>query len=223
MHVVYFSGLVDLVKEARQDAEIQRLMGDAMRTTMRAAAVAMLAMAGLLTLSAGSAFAQAASNGCPPGLPSGRPPGTPPNAATPANGRPTNYPAGRCQFGLSQNAAKRGETITATGEGFVPGEPVVLSVGGVRAASALAGLDGRFATQLTVPNSAPIGATTVLATGQSQELSASFEVLGAGAPATGSGTLPRTGDDLVLAAVGGVALIGLGTVAIATTRRRDSA
>lgn len=194
-----------------------------MRTTMRAAAVAMLAMAGLLTLSAGTAFAQAASNGCPPGQPSGRPPGTPPNATPPNNGRPQNYPAGRCQFGLSQNAAKRGETVTATGEGFVPGETVVLSVGGVRAASALAGADGRFATQLTVPSSAPLGATTVLATGQSQELSASFEVLGAGAPATGSGTLPRTGNDLLPIAAGGLVLVGIGALAVVTTRRRRTA
>ena len=196
-------------------------MGDAMRTTMRAAAVAMLAMAALLTVSAGAAFGQAATNGCPPGQPTGRPPGTPPNATPPANGRPANYPAGRCQFGLSTAAAARGETVTASGEGFVPGETVVLSIAGVRAGSAAVGADGTFSGQLTVPKAAPLGRTTVLATGQSQELSASFEVLGA--PATGSGTLPRTGNELLPAAAGGVLLIGLGTVAVVTTRRRRSA
>ena len=198
-------------------------MGDAMRTTMRAAVVAMLAVAGLLTIDAGSAFGQAATNGCPPGQPSGRPPGTPPNATPPPNGRPANYPAGRCQFGLDRAAAARGETFTATGEGFVPGETVVLSIAGVRAGSARAGADGTFSGQITVPNAAPLGRTTVLATGQGQELSASFEILGSSAPATGSGTLPRTGNELLPATLGGVLLVGLGTVAVVTTRRRRTA
>ena len=195
-----------------------------MRTTMRAAATAMIALAGLLTLVADAAFGQAATNGCPPGQPSGRPPGTPPNAAPPANGRPPNYPPGRCQFGLSHNAAKRGETITATGEGFVPGETVVLSVAGVRAASATASASGTFSTPLVIPSSAPIGGTKVLATGQSQELAAAFEVLGAGAaPGVGSGTLPRTGEELVPAGIVGILLVAGGAIAVVATRRRRAA
>lgn len=198
-----------------------------MHKMMRATAVLVLTLVTVLAL-APAASGQAAAEGCPPGQPPGRPPGTPPNEPPPQSNRP-NYPPGRCQFGLSQNAAERGQTFRATGNGFVPGETVVLSIAGLRAGSGLVGADGAFTAQLTVPAAAPLGRTQVLATGQTQELSADFEVLGtatagAAAPADrGGSSLPRTGAELTAMGLFGAVLTAAGALLVLAARQRRRA
>src|SRR3954447_2088005 len=109
----------------------------AMRTLLRAGAVVLLAVVSVLAMNQLDASAQAAAQGCPPGQPPGRPPGAPPGNPPVQTGRP-NYPPGRCQLGLSKNAGERGDTFTANGNGFVPGETVALSIAGRPAGSAVA-------------------------------------------------------------------------------------
>jgi LPXTG-motif cell wall-anchored protein len=193
-----------------------------LRTLMRAGAVALLAVVSVLALDQSGAFAQAAAQGCPPGQPSGRPPGAPPGSPPVQTGRP-NYPPGRCQLALSQSAGQRGDTFTATGNGFVPGETVALTMAGRSAGSAVADPSGTFVASVTVPGDAPLGSTAVLASGQSQQLSADFQVLGAGAaadPGQQSASLPRTGAQVAGLTGLGALLLAVGALAVTTTRRR---
>src|SRR3954470_15063218 len=121
----------------------------AMRTLLRAGAVVLLAVVSVVAMNQVDAPAQAAAQGCPPGQPSGRPPGAPPGNPPVQTGRP-NYPPGRRQLALSQSSGQRGDTFTATGNGFVPGETVALSIAGRSAGSAVADPDGTFVAQVTV-------------------------------------------------------------------------
>jgi LPXTG-motif cell wall-anchored protein len=196
------------------------------RTMMRVTVLTLLAVVTLLVVAPSAASAQAAAQGCPPGQPPGRPPGAPPGNPPVQTGRP-QYPPGRCQLALSRSSAARNETFSATGGGFVPGETVTLRLAGRNVGSAVAGDDGTFVAQVTVPSDAPLGRTDVLAAGQSQELSAGFEVVAAAAandPATataGAGsTLPRTGTEIAMTALLGVALVALGVFAVTVARRR---
>jgi hypothetical protein len=187
-----------------------------MVAALAATAVAMLSM-----LVAAPVEAQTAATGCPPGQPLGFPPGrVPDNAATPTN-RPA-YPPGRCQLALSQSAAPRGEGFRVTGGGFVPGETVELRLAGLSMGSVVADAGGAFATDVVVPQAAPLGRTEVSAAAASQTLAADFEVLGAtaAAPAAGGSTLPRTGRDVLVPASAGVGLVGVGTVLALASRRR---
>src|SRR3954452_7185138 len=113
------------------------------RTLIRAGAVVLLAVVSVLAKNQLDASAQAAAQGCPPGQPSGRPPGAPPGSPPVQTGRP-NYPPGKCQLALSQSSGQRGDTFTANGNGFVPGETVALSIAGKSAGSAVAADDGTF-------------------------------------------------------------------------------
>ena len=191
-----------------------------------AAAVLALCLSGALVLVAAPASAQASP--CPPGQPIGRPPGTPPNSPGQPDGRPPAYPPGQCALRLSQSAAARGTTIEAQGNGFVPGETVVLSLGGREVARAIADPAGAVNTSFVVPNDAAFGRTEVTAAGQGQTLSAGFEVLAAGAadrgrasaPARAAAGLSRTGADIALMALAGAGLIAVGGAAVVTARRR---
>jgi LPXTG-motif cell wall-anchored protein len=185
-------------------------------------------MGGLLVLaSAAPGLAQQDPARCPPGQPPGRPPGRPPTQnPTPAaeNSQRPNYPPGRCKLLLSQAFAARGGTFAASGDGFVPGERVLLTIAGAQVKSVIAGDDGTFSTTLAVPDSAPIGLTQVVATSDTQVLSAAFEVVASGAPVAsdraGSGLLPRTGSDVAMLGGAGAGLIGLGAAAVVAARRR---
>lgn len=192
---------------------------------MKVVALVALALTSILSVTASPAAGQAAENGCPPGQPSGRPPGVPPAQPGQGDGRPPQYPPGRCQLALSQAAGQRGDTFQATGNGFVPGEQVSLSLGRQPLTTATADANGAFAATLTVPADAAIGRTEVLAAGQSQQLSAAFEVLGdnaaaAAAPSRSSGTLPRTGAELAAIGLFGVVLTVGGALLVQATRRR---
>ena len=197
-----------------------------MRKLMRAVVPLLVALAALVW-SAVPASAQAAAPNCPPGQPTGRPPGTPPGNPPVPTGRP-DYPPGRCQLALSQSAAQRGETFTATGGGFVPGESVVLSLGSRQLTSVVADPNGAFAVELTVPDDAPFGRTEVVASAPSQTLNAAFEVVAAPAASRSaaqetSGVLARTGEQIARLASVGLSLVLVGVVLVIVVRRRRSA
>ena len=176
-----------------------------------------------------TAFGQAAGSPCPPGQPNGRPPGVPPNQPGPPNGRPPNYPPGQCALALSRSAGERGQTVQATGSGFVPGETVAFSLAGRRVAEAVADPAGSVSATLTIPNDAPIGQTEVRATGAQTQLAASFEVLATSADtsrsatrtaAAAAGTLSRTGDDIAQLTTLGLVLLVTGAAIVIAVRRR---
>jgi hypothetical protein len=200
-----------------------------MQNMKKLVTAAVLVVAMVLALP-GVASAQAAAPNCPPGQPPGRPPGTPPGNPPVPTGRP-NYPPGRCQLALSQSSAARGDTFTATGGGFVPGESVALSIGSIPVSTVVADANGAFSVQLTVPRDAPIGRTDVQASAPSQTLTAGFEVVAAGAEAsrgarataaasTRSGLLARTGAAIATLTAAGTLLAALGGLLVVATRRR---
>ena len=204
-------------------------VGRMTRRRLTTAVTLLLTLLTVLALADAPASAQAAASPCPPGQPNGRPPGVPPNEPGPPNGRPPSYPPGRCALALSRSAAERGQTFTATGEGFAPGETVTFSIGNQRVAEAIADANGRASATLTVPNDAPIGATNVRAVSATQELTASFEVLptaaqqasrSASTARAGAGALSRTGQDTAQLATLGLGLVMLGTVIVIVVRRR---
>ena len=196
-----------------------------MRTTIRGAALALVALTAVLALFAGAASGQAAAPNCPPGQPSGRPPGAPPDSPPGNPGRPA-YPPGRCQLALSQSSAARGDSFRASGGGFAPGEDVTLSIAGMNVRSVAADANGAFAADLTVPDDAPVGRTEVRATGANQTLAAAFEVLAPAAAARSrapeASFLPRTGSEFVATAALGAVLLALGAVLVLSARRTRS-
>jgi hypothetical protein len=192
---------------------------------LRSLAVLVALVALVVGSQAAPATAQAAASTCPPGQPPGRPPGRPPEDPPIHTGRP-DYPPGRCQLALSQSSAARGDTFRATGDGFIPGETVTLSIAGINVTTVVADANGTFATDLTVPRNAPLGRTQVLATGAGQQLAAAFEVVpspaGNAAPRA-SGALVRTGEDIARLASLGLALLLTGAIIVMVVRRRRAA
>ena len=63
---------------------------------------------------------------------------------------------------LDPPEARRGTTVTVTGSGFVANELVLITYGDTRVGSDLADSRGGFATEITVPGSAPIGKSTTV-------------------------------------------------------------
>jgi LPXTG-motif cell wall-anchored protein len=225
---VHFVPKIDAERDAREDA---RSDGEGTQRHMRKVTRALVPVVVLLMALATSALpasAQAAAPNCPPGQPFGRPPGTPPGNPPVPTGRP-DYPPGRCQLALSQSAAARGDTFTATGGGFVPGESVVLSLGSARLTSVVADANGAFSVELTVPNDAPLGRTEVKAIAPSQELTAAFEVVAAPAASRSktatqaNGLLAHTGQQITGIASLGLTLVLIGVVLLIVVRRRRAA
>lgn len=197
-------------------------LGGVMRKTMQAIALMAIGITALLGALALPASGQAASNGCPPGQPPGRPPGVPPGNPPGQSNRP-QYPPGRCQLALSQAAGQRGDSVQATGGGFVPGEAVTFSVAGQRAAIDNAEPKGVVSAVVVVPQNVPDGRIEVLAVGQDQTLSAGFEVLPSQAPSTSRGnvraSLPVTGVQIAGLMSFGLLLVAIGAVAVVSARR----
>ena len=196
-----------------------------MRKSLSAAVLVLCTVAAMVFLQAAPVSGQAAAPNCPPGQPFGRPPGVPPSDPPANTGRPA-YPPGRCQLALSRSAAARGDTFTATGGGFVPGEEVTLSIAGSNVRRVVADANGAFAVELQVPQGAPVGSTEVVASAPSQTLSAAFEVLAPAAAASDpaaqrSGVaLSRTGQDVADLAAAGASLVLVGVVIVTIVRRR---
>jgi hypothetical protein len=111
------------------------------------------------------------------------------------------------RISLNTTIAQEGSTITVTGIGYGPGEPVVLSSPGFTLQTVTANWQGGFSTAVTIPVTAPISQVTLSATGQYTQrtaaaaltvtplparltLSSSLLVVGASLQVSGSGFRP---------------------------------
>jgi LPXTG-motif cell wall-anchored protein len=192
---------------------------------------ALLAMPLLLAAPAG---AQGASP-CPPGQPPGRPPGVPPGPPEQPPGRPEGRPPAypsrsECQLRLDQSAASRGERVTLAGSGYRGGSDVELTLNSnpISLGNVTTNGSGAFSTSVVIPQSAPIGAHTITASGVDPGgapfvLSAAFEVTASGAaaaPSAAGNTLPRTGTSTGLLVGASALLIAVGAALVTTARRR---
>jgi hypothetical protein len=131
---------------------------------------------------------------------------------------------------IDKTSVVAGESLTVSGEGFLPGEQVQVwlhsepELMGVVVADEL----GKVSSTFTVPSTTPAGTHHVELYGITSALrlvSPTFTVIAAAVPAaaavtptTTTGTLPVTGAGLALPAAG-VALAGLGAVLAASARR----
>jgi len=137
---------------------------------------------------------------------------------------------------LSASEARPGGTVTVSGAGCLPNSTVSIAFqpGGVPLGTAQAGANGAFAATVTVPADATAGTHTITTTctganGQPRVLSSTVTVLGTdlsrggplGTDLSTGGPLPRTGSsNVVPQSLAGVALIGVGGVAVVAGRRR---
>jgi hypothetical protein len=143
----------------------------------------------------------------------------------------------------SNSAPQPGEALTVTGEGFGPGEPVLLELRSdpVVLGTVTADETGSFAYDVTIPADTPVGVHTIIAIGQETGRTASAGITvvmpqtqpttppGSG---TGSGTgsgsgsvsgsLPGTGTTLPLGTIGAGALLILLGLGVYSVRRRHT-
>lgn len=132
---------------------------------------------------------------------------------------------------------RRGQTLTVSGEGFLPGAPIALGVYSTLTplGSAVADASGAFSAEVTVPETLAAGAHALAASGVGADgsarlLAAETElVVPAPVPGDGTGTAPgglsRTGVDTLLPmllAAGGI-LAGLALLVLLAVRRRRGA
>lgn len=145
-----------------------------------------------------------------------------------APGGPTaQYPPSACGLTVAQSQVRPGQPLPVSGAGFRPGSTVSLELRSapVSLGSAQAGAAGAFSTTVVIPADASPGSHTVAATGvdatgAARELTATVTVLGAAAGAD----LPRTGAGFAVpAGTAGVALVGVGALAVVASRRRRTA
>jgi LPXTG-motif cell wall-anchored protein len=155
--------------------------------------------------------------------------------ATPGMSAAAPYPAPPGPGVVSSGTVTLGGTVTFSGTGFLPGEPVVIGIGYGRFGDVLgettATLTGDFSFVVKPPYAGP---ATLFADGATSgtRVTAAIRVLAAGTgtgtgTGTGNGTgtdrLPVTGVDAGTIALGGAALLALGVALVTTTRRRRSA
>ncbi len=132
------------------------------------------------------------------------------------------YPPADNSITVSDTTPTPGQTVTITAKTFLPGSTVsfTLASAPVGLGTAAADAAGVSTIDAAIPADTTLGPHTITASGQAADgplsLTAAITVVsadGAAAPGTGSGSLPRTGDDtsiplakigLALAAVGGV-------------------
>lgn len=171
---------------------------------------------------------------CPPGQPTGRVPGTPPGAGavpTQPEGRPAQYPLGKCQLRLSRSVVAAGESVGVSGAGYAAGAQVRVSAAGVTLATITADASGSFSTDVVIPASVDPGTYQVTAAGAAagggtQVLSATLTVTEPAASrsrASLGDALPRTGsNDILPTTAAGFGLVAVGTAAVIAARRRRS-
>lgn len=167
---------------------------------------AAIALAGLTTLVSAPALAAPPSPGC-----------------NPAPGQPA-YPPGQCADpAVSDSTATPGQTITVySGEAqFDAGSTVTAELDGAQALGTVTADEGGGATiTFKVPDGTSVGRHSVVFTGGffgvNRSVSVSFQVVGAAA----GGGLPLTGFEVGAAALLGIGLLGGGTIAVVSGRRR---
>jgi LPXTG-motif cell wall-anchored protein len=161
--------------------------------------------------------------------------------ATPGMSAAAPYPAPAGPGVVSSGTLTLGDTVTFSGTGFLPGEPIVIGIGygqsGDMLGQTTATLTGDFSIVVEPPR---VGPATLVAIGETSgvRVSAAIRVLAVGADngtGTGTGTgpgsdgtdgrLPVTGTDTGVIALGGAAMLALGValVGFTATRRRRTA
>lgn len=144
---------------------------------------------------------------------------------------------------VSDDTVVAGETIQFSGSGFAPGSQVTIVLGAEVVGNVGADSQGNFVASVSVPQCFPAGPTTLRGTGTNaaggtREVTAGITVsencpdgaagggragVGDGAAVDGRRGLPRTGQASTAPLVAaGVGLVLIGTVAVATARRRRS-
>jgi hypothetical protein len=126
-----------------------------------------------------------------------------------------------------------GCSITLSGTGFQPGETITIQLFStpVTLGSTTADPQGAFTTTVTIPADTTPGNHTIVATGLTSGITASFAIVVTGASTTGavtpsagtpsSGSLAFTGADIAaMAGVGAIALALGGMLVFAGRRRR---
>ncbi|WP_396658955.1 choice-of-anchor G family protein [Microbacterium oxydans] len=127
-------------------------------------------------------------------------------------------PTGNIAIVLRSPVLERGQQQTAVGTGFKPGEKVtgVMASDPVALGSQVANAQGTVTFTWTVPTATDLGSHTVTLTGAtSGSVSASFQVVASGLATTGGQV---QGGWIALAAL--LLVLGLGTMRLATSRRR---
>ncbi|MER7524927.1 choice-of-anchor G family protein [Microbacterium oxydans] len=127
-------------------------------------------------------------------------------------------PTGNIAIALRSPVLERGQQQTAVGTGFKPGEKVtgVMASDPVALGSQVANAQGTVTFTWTVPTATDLGPHTVTLTGAtSGSVSASFQVVASGLATTGG---QAQGGWIALAAL--LLVLGLGTMRLATSRRR---
>ncbi|MFE7196955.1 choice-of-anchor G family protein [Microbacterium oxydans] len=127
-------------------------------------------------------------------------------------------PTGNIAIALRSPVLERGQQQTAVGTGFKPGEKVtgVMASDPVALGSQVANAQGTVTFTWTVPTATDLGPHTVTLTGAtSGSVSASFQVVASGLATTGGQV---QGGWIALAAL--LLVLGLGTMRLATSRRR---
>lgn len=140
-------------------------------------------------------------------------------------GPSSQYPPRECGLSLGKSQLRAGDSVTVAGSGFAPAVALEIRSAPMSLGSAQANGAGDFAATVVIPASLAPGVHTIAAMGTNlvggaaRETTATITVLGA--PATRGTDLPRTGSSSNLAAgIGGVMLVGVGSLAVVGARRR---
>ncbi|TQN38096.1 hypothetical protein FHU33_4781 [Blastococcus colisei] len=145
-------------------------------------------------------------------------------ATVPASNGPMTPAAG------SSGKVEAGKTMTVTGTGYAPGSTVTLLIYSEPQVltTVVADSSGNFTATVTVPAGLAPGEHTLVASGYDTNGDQRFTTLAVTVSAAGTATvtgpkLAATGADVTLPAIGGLAVLGLGTGLIVVARRRSAA
>jgi hypothetical protein len=147
----------------------------------------------------------------------------------PVKGKPA-YPPGQCKKkAISDSSPSRGEDVTAySGEGeFTDGQPVEVELHSKVYALGTVTADGAGAATVTfkIPSGISNGNHAVVFTGDflgtRRSVSVGLAITG-GSTASNGGGLPFTGFELGAASLLGAGLLGAGTVAVISGRKRKT-
>ncbi|TKJ23406.1 hypothetical protein [Blastococcus sp. CCUG 61487] len=157
-----------------------------------------------------------------------------PTGKIPAISTPASVPAKNGDLtitGAQPGAVAPGAKVTVSGEGYAPGSTVSIAVYSTPQVltTAVAGPDGKFSVEVTVPAGLAKGNHTLVASGVDASgvlryVNLPITVSDAGvATVAAEATLAATGADVALPVLGGIVALGLGGGLIVVARRRAAA